>query len=152
MAEELIRTYSAVNDKPYVILRLFNFYGPGMPESTFLPQLMGALKRKEVFRMSKGEQRRDYLTTDDLVSCIAMLAENTGLRQEIVNVCSGVSYSMKQIAEFVNARAGGQPVLSPELPYRGNELWDNRGNNEKLWSLAPGFQPGDFLEKLARMI
>jgi dTDP-6-deoxy-L-talose 4-dehydrogenase (NAD+) len=79
--------------------RLFYLYGEGQAENSLLPQLKRAVERGDsVFRMSGGEQLRDYLPVADaakyLVS-LAMTARDNG----IVNVCSGKPISVRTLVE-----------------------------------------------------
>ncbi|MHC1706501.1 MAG: NAD-dependent epimerase/dehydratase family protein [Bacteroidales bacterium] len=152
MAENLIRTYSDIHNKPWVITRIFNFFGPGMPENTFIPQLFSSLKYGKPFIMTPGEQKRDYLFIDDLIYYLLSLSENTSIRGEIVNICSGESWSMKEIAEHVRLLSGGKLQISSTLPYRTNELWDNKGDNRKLLSMLPSRKLKDFKEGLTELL
>ena len=98
IAENLIRTYSDIYKKPYTIIRLFNFYGPDMPENFFLSQLINTLKRDEIFKMTKGEQKRDYLYIDNLIDSIIAICKSEKCIGEIINVCSGKGIELRELA------------------------------------------------------
>lgn len=137
MAENVIRTFSDIHQKPWVITRIFNYFGPDMPDNTFIPQLLNAWTNGKDFYMTPGEQKRDYLFIDDLIYYLVELARNSGFRNELVNICSGNSLSMSGIAETVRKLSNYKLNISTSLPYRENELWDNTGSNKKLLSLVP---------------
>jgi nucleoside-diphosphate-sugar epimerase len=147
-AEELIRTWSAIHNKPWTIFRIFNFFGAGMPENTFIPQLIQACINHETFHMSHGEQKRDYLEVNELISCITTLAGNDKAQKEIINLCSGTSHSMNELAGHFIQLSGNTLDITFDLPYRENELWDNTGSNSKLLALNPGFSPVSLFEGL----
>jgi len=146
MAEELIRTWSGIHRKPFTIFRIFLFMGPGMPPTTFLAQLYDAFVKKEEFRMTPGEQKRDYLLLEDLLHCIDTLSGIPEAAGETINLCSGTSFSMKDIAATVCEITGNALKVSHSLPYRENEIWNLRGSNDKLKRFLPGFEPQPFLK------
>lgn len=141
MAEEVIRSWSAALGKPWLIFRIFNFYGSGMPQSTFIPQLLHALERNEPFRMTPGEQKRDYLHIDDLLWYIRESAFSGKFNKEVVNLCSGEAASMRAIADQLSALFTNPPLISKALPYRENEIWEIRGDNSKLRNAFPLHKP-----------
>jgi nucleoside-diphosphate-sugar epimerase len=146
MAEDLIRSWSALHSKPFTIFRIFLFMGPGMPPTTFLAQLREAVVKREKFNMTGGLQKRDYLLLEDLLYCIDTLSCTEEAAGETINLCSGTSFSMKEIAYTVREITGNGLRILNTLPYRENEIWDIRGSNEKLKRLLPGFEPGPFLK------
>jgi nucleoside-diphosphate-sugar epimerase len=141
MAEDLIRTWSDLYNKPFTIFRIFLFIGPEMPPNTFIGQLQQAYRNNTEFLMTKGEQRRDYLSLEDLLESISLVLYKKNANGEIMNICSGSSVSIKEIAGSIQEISGNRLRISDILPYRENEIWEIRGSNEKLKRLLPEFQP-----------
>jgi nucleoside-diphosphate-sugar epimerase len=141
MAEDLIRSWSGLHGKPWTIFRIFLFWDPEMPETTFIPQLLKAYKEEREFFMTPGRQRRDWLLTGDLISYITHLAGLPGARNEIINLCSGTSVSLEEIVNHVRELSNGRLKVNASLPYRENEIWDMRGAVDKLSSLLPEIKP-----------
>lgn len=83
---------------PITILRPSIVYGPKQGTEMFIPSLINSLSKKLPFSMTKGEQNRDFIYISDLVEAIkkAMIIKN--LNGLIINVASGVSYKLKDIA------------------------------------------------------
>ncbi len=79
--------------------RLFYVYGAGQPSSTLYSQLTAAVHRGErTFRMSRGEQLRDYLPVTQMAGFLARLAvEAPG--SGVVNVGSGQPISVRALVE-----------------------------------------------------
>lgn len=141
MAEKEIIRWSTSYDKPYTLGRIFLFIGPEMPPTTFTGQLTEALKAGREFLMTKGEQQRDYLFLDDLLDGLCHLSVTPGANGEVVNLCSGTSVSMKELAGLINASSGSPVRISHTLPYREQEIWEIRGSTDKLKQLFPDFNP-----------
>lgn len=133
MAENLISTYSQIFDKPYTILRLFNFYGPMMPRSFFLSQLEYALNNDIPFEMTEGEQKRDFLHIADLAFLVLQVAMKEQSNGQIINLCSGKGESIRTIAEKTAEKLNKKHLLRiGAIPYRTNEVWEMIGDNTKI--------------------
>ena len=80
-------------------LRLFYMYGKGQSEKSVLSQLDKALGNGDaVFKMSGGEQLRDYLPVEEVAHIIvtySLYSEESFIK----NVCSGIAISIKDLVE-----------------------------------------------------
>jgi len=133
MAENLISTYSLIKDKPYTILRLFNFYGSQMPPTFFLSQLEKSLSKNIPFEMTGGEQKRDFISIEVLIELILKVANKPKSNQEIINICSGQATSIKELALRTASYQDKLHLLRiGALPYRLNEIWEMIGDTNKL--------------------
>jgi len=133
MAEELIRTFGTMYDIPFTILRLFNFYGDDMPEDFFLSQLRNTLHRNEEFRMTKGEQVRDYLEVQEMISYLIGITKDEMSINETVNICSGKGRKLCDLAMSEAKRQRKESLVKVgSLSYRANEVWEMVGDNQKL--------------------
>jgi len=133
MAEQLIKTYSEIHQKPFTILRIFNFYGSGMPESFFLSELLATLKANRCFEMTGGEQIRDFIFIDDLIDAVIEINLSLQSNGETINICNGEGTKLKEIASEIMEQMGKINLLKiGALPYRPNEVWKMFGNREKL--------------------
>lgn len=82
-------------------LRLFYMYGEGQAEGSLYPQLLAAIRRGDsVFRMSGGEQLRDFLPVEAVAQAIVDVAIGTS-GAGIVNICSGQPTSVRGFVERV---------------------------------------------------
>lgn len=131
-AELTLQTFSKINQKNFTILRVFNFFGPKMPQDFFIPQLITKLRNNEDFYMTKGEQIRDYLHIDDLTDAL-ILASSKKAYNEVFNICSGIGLQIKDIAlRFKNIINSSSKINFGAIPYRDNEVWDMTGDNTKI--------------------
>lgn len=131
--EALIKTFSTVYNKNYTIMRLFNFFGKNMSEDFFIPQMIGTLKRNEDFKMTKGEQKRDFMFIDDVIQALLLAGKNKSAYRDTFNVCSGTGTFLKNIAHAVTTKIESKgTVLFGAIPYRNNEIWEMIGDNGKI--------------------
>jgi dTDP-6-deoxy-L-talose 4-dehydrogenase (NAD+) len=82
----------------YKWIRLFYLYGQGQPETSLLGQLDQAIARNEPFKMSLGEQIRDYLTVEIVADYIVRIALQEKIHG-IINCCSGQPISVRRLIE-----------------------------------------------------
>ena len=109
----------------FIILRCFNMFGPFESESKLIPSLILSQKKKEVLPLSSGTQRRDYMYIKDLsMFLFNILSNRTQLYPNLMNVGSGVSRSVFEIAQ----------ILYDLLPYKSKQFWNwgalNQRSNE----------------------
>jgi len=116
--------------------RLFYMHGEGQASSSLLSQLTRAVQQHEPrFRMSGGEQLRDYLDVADVARHLVEL----GLKQQnisLVNVCSGTPRSVRGMVEqwlrendwHIELELGHYPY--PD--YEPMAFWGNRDKLERV--------------------
>ena len=107
---QFLQTFSRTYNFPAVILRPSLIYGPGQGTEMFLPVMIQTLIQREVFEMTRGEQVRDYIYIDDVVSAILqVLSMGEHVHGELINICSGSSIAIKnlasQVARFIGEEA-----------------------------------------------
>ncbi|MGY6649966.1 NAD-dependent epimerase/dehydratase family protein [Wenyingzhuangia sp. IMCC45574] len=151
-AESLINTYCTNHQKKHTILRVFNFYGEGMPVSFFIPQMIQTLKKGEDFLMTKGEQVRDFLYVDDVVNAMLLSAGKEKAYGQVLNVCSGEGTQLAELALEVqtNLQTNAKIVLGA-IPYRDSEVWEMIGDNKKIKDCI-GFSPNVSLAEGMRRV
>ncbi len=98
--------------------RLFYMYGDGQPETSLLPMLRRAVTAGDTtFKMSAGEQLRDYLPVSEVARRLVDLALSARDRGP-VNVCSGTPVSVRRLVEGWIADHGWKIALElGQLPY-----------------------------------
>ena len=98
--------------------RLFYLHGEGQAASSLYTQLMCALKQGEAsFRMSKGEQLRDFLPIEQVAKHIVNLALKCS-DAGIVNIGSGAPISIRGLVEQWVANNNAEIHLElGNLPY-----------------------------------
>lgn len=110
---------------PVTVIRPTLIYGPGQGEHLFLSQLITTLLKGLPFAMTGGEQNRDFLYVGDLIEALCLAADHPGALGKIINVGSGVSLPLREVAEKVCQMTGRQELLQMgALPYSPEEQFD----------------------------
>jgi dTDP-6-deoxy-L-talose 4-dehydrogenase (NAD+) len=111
--------------------RLFYLYGEGQAENSLLPQLKRAVDDLE-FKMSGGEQLRDYLLIAEVAKYLISLAM-TGRDNGVVNVCSGKPISVRKLVEgWINENRWSIDLDLGHYPYPEYEPMAFWGDRDKL--------------------
>jgi dTDP-6-deoxy-L-talose 4-dehydrogenase (NAD+) len=113
--------------------RMFYLYGDGQAEGSLLPQLKRAVKVGDpVFKMSGGEQLRDYLPVIDAAKYLVSLAMN-GSDNGVLNVCSGTPVSVRKLVQdWIRENDWTLDLDLGYYPYPGYEPMAFWGDREKL--------------------
>lgn len=94
-----LQQLKAVHPFTFTWARLFYMYGEGQPETSLFPLLKKAVAAGEpTFKMSGGEQLRDYLPVGEVAKRLVRLAL-TPRDLGPVNVCSGTPISVRRLVE-----------------------------------------------------
>lgn len=111
-------------DIPFVALRLFNVYGPGESPFRLIPFIIDHLNRHMDVPLTMGDQVRDFIFIDDVVSAFIEAARSDNLMPDSVyNICTGYPTSVRKVAEGV-AKALNRPtdlLRFGDLPSRTDE-------------------------------
>lgn len=95
-------------------VRLHTIYGGKSGNHLFLGQMLEALRTGHEFKMSSGEQLREYHHVDDLTFALGRLLQKKGpwpFESPILNLSSGRAITLKQIAEAVFKDLGRESLL-----------------------------------------
>jgi len=129
---------------PAVRCRFFNSYGPGEvpgPYRNVIPNFIWrALHGEPLVITGTGEETRDFIYVDDLVTGLLAAAEATGAPGEAFNLGTGIQTRVIDLAEIVikACRSTSRIEFAPRRP------WDRSIHREADISKAKsvlGFQP-----------
>lgn len=125
----------------FVNLVLYHMYGPMDNPTKFLPWIIGQMKREvEVIELSAGEQVRDFVYIDDVVSAFvaaAVGAQSFGAFEEF-QIGMGQGYSIKELVMNLKDLLGSKSELAfGARPYQHGEIMhscaDTSGNGKIGW-------------------
>jgi len=91
---------------PVVTLRPFLVYGPGQGTDMFVPSLIRHCLQKKDFRMTSGDQTRDFVYIDDVIDAYLRAAFSSSAIGEVINIGSGTEYRIRDIAEIILQKMG----------------------------------------------
>jgi UDP-glucose 4-epimerase len=115
-AEFYVRTIGGLWGIETVSLRIFNAYGPGqhLPAShpPVVPYfLRQALRSGTLVVHGDGNQTRDYVYVDDVVSAMVAASTAPNINGLVINVGSGVGTSVRDLAKKALEATGGTPEV-----------------------------------------
>jgi len=110
-AEHYVRTIGKLWGMDTVCLRIFNAFGPGqhLPPShpPVVPHfLRQALRGGSLVAHGDGEQTRDYVYVDDVVTAMVAAATAPNVNGLVINVGSGTETSVRELIRKVGEAAG----------------------------------------------
>ena len=127
-------------------------YGPGQGPGFLVPQLLDAWRTGAPLAMTQGAQQRDFLWLDEAVEGLIRLVRCPQAAGSVVNLCTGIGTSLRQLVELLGRLTGGPlPVRLGALPYREGEVFQSVGSPALLERLT-GWRPEVRLEDGLRRI
>lgn len=138
--------YYASRGLDVVVARPFNHLGPGQGPGFLVPDLYDAVRQAAhdggPLRVGDLDTRRDYTDVRDVVRAYRLLLEADTLEEELFNVCSGRSWSGRELLAELQ-RALGLEDLDVEVDptrLRPDDPREIVGSAERLQK-AVGWQP-----------
>jgi nucleoside-diphosphate-sugar epimerase len=127
MMEDLIQSYIKNYDMDITTLRFFNVFGPRQDIHRKSPPLINFIVReiaanRPITFFSNGEQQRDYIHVDDVVSMIEACIGNPTAKQQTFNLCTGTLTSVKDIIGYAEKAFEMKLEHNFEQP---KEYWSN---------------------------
>jgi CDP-paratose synthetase len=133
----------------FVNIRLQHMYGPGDLPSKFTSHVLHACQRHQPqLALTAGEQCRDFIYIDDVVSAYDVVAQklNEFSVSDQIDVGSGNAPPLRSFVEEVHALTGSLTELQfGAIPYRANEAMLCKADTRRLKNL--GWQPAYSLEQ-----
>lgn len=131
--ERFTRYYATIG-LPTVIFRLFQVFGENQRHDTALKKFFDCRREGKPIPVTETANggvspRRDFLYTDDIASafCLALASDKVG-KGEIINLASGFTYSIREVAEIISDK-------TVSIPRRSYDLDEHRANVSKAKEL-----------------
>ncbi|ACH37881.1 CDP-paratose synthase [Citrifermentans bemidjiense Bem] len=110
----------------FVNVVLEHFYGPGDDDGKFVSHVIKSCRQGvPELKLTKGEQERDFIYIDDVVSAYLLLLQETGCSEPACAdypLGSGQTVSLRALVEMIGRLTGSTTKLNfGALPYRQNE-------------------------------
>ena len=117
----------------FVWYRIFYVYGENQNQSSLYPSLINAIKNEEsVFKMSHGNQMRDFIHIDDVIKYLLIPLHDYTI-SGIYNISNGKGIKVKDFVERIVHLHGSQIKINfghYAIPnYEPNNFW---GDNSKI--------------------
>lgn len=148
-ADKLAESYYLSFGVPVATIRPFNTYGPRQSARAVIPTIISQALTGETIRLGSLTPVRDLNYVSDIVEGFIKVAESPRAVGEVINVGSGKSVSIGELAQKITAILGGQRRIvteqervRPEASEVMHLLCDNRKARELL-----GWEPKVSLEE-----
>lgn len=143
-----------VNDLDIHIVRPFNIVGTGQNSQFLIPKLVEHFARKEPqIKLGNLDAVRDYVSVEFCAQVMLKLALSKKSLPDIVNICSGVGHSCRQVIALLEEMTGHQPeILSTTEFSRRNEVWSLVGSTDQLYLVTDGVKTEPFRSVLETML
>ena len=138
---------------PITITRPFNYTGLGQAEDFVIPKIVKHFKeRKDFIELGNIEVWREFNDVRSIARIYQKLIEHQPL-YSAVNLCSGATYSLKEIIEMVSLISNHQIniKINPHL-VRANEVKQLSGDTDKLKSIIGDSKFFDIKETIYWMV
>jgi nucleoside-diphosphate-sugar epimerase len=117
-------------------VRLFYVTGGNQKATALFPSLENAIKKGDkVFKMSKGDQIRDFLLFEKVVNILRQLGLKDEVPSGIYNCGSGVGYEILELIEgYIELRGSDMVIDNTAYPYREDEpfaFWADMSKTNK---------------------
>lgn len=130
-----------VRQRPVVVLRPFNAYGPYQSPRAVVAEIILNCLRGEPVRSTEGVQTRDFNYVTNLVDGVLLAATEAKAIGEVINIGSGQDVSIRDLILKIHALTNSRSELQiGALPYRPTEIWRMAADNRKAAALL-GWQP-----------
>ena len=90
-----------ITNFPAVILRLYQTFGPAQDTNRLIPFVINSCLKGKNFPCSNGNQFRDFLFIEDVVSSILKCYKNEKSYGQIINIGSGKPIKVKYLIEYI---------------------------------------------------
>jgi len=155
-AERFCTSFSRVYAMEIVSLRYFNVFGPRQdPMSQYaavVPRFIRAVAADEpVTVYGDGEQSRDFTYVDNVVAANLLAADAAGVSGEIVNVATGGSITVNELADTIGRLLSRsvEKVFEPEREADVRASWADLGEAQRLLGYEPQVALEDGLRRTA---
>jgi CDP-paratose synthetase len=133
--------FSLQNNIRFINLRLEHFYGPGDGDSKFTTYVLkNCLENTPELKLTSGEQKRDFIYIDDVISAYLILLKKMNTFPSGFNefdVGSGNAISITDFVKTTHRLTKSQCFLNfGAIPYRKGEVMFSEANIEPLTKLG----------------
>lgn len=137
---------------PIVITRPFNYTGVGQSCKFLLPKIVDHFHRgAQSIELGNLDVYRDFSDVRDVAKAYRLLIEKRP-SGEIFNVCSGISYSLREALNMVSQEMGRkiEVIINPSF-VRAQEVRSLLGSPDRLRSVIGEWAPVSFSDTLKWM-
>lgn len=143
------KQFASMEKIKFINIKLEHMYGPLDDDSKFTTYVIkNCLSDEPELNLTLGEQKRDFIYIDDVVSAYQAILDSTAEQEDYFQeyeLGTGQPVSIRAFVETVRKLTKSKTRLNfGALPYRENEIMESCASIEKLSQL--GWKPNENLE------
>lgn len=121
------------NDLPILIVRPFNYTGPGQSTDFLIPKLVDSFKSKQAsIRLGNLNLVRDFSHIDFVISAYVALMESS-YRSDVFNLCSGTGILLSDIISILESITHHHLQIESDISLsRTDDFFSIVGSNKKI--------------------
>lgn len=136
-----LKIYSQKQKITAVNVRLEHPYGPKDNQDKFIPYIIKSCQTNEPeLNLTLGEQKRDFIYIDDVVSAFCLLVKQDISKFEWYRdfqLGRGQSVTIRHLVELIHKKTNSETLLNfGAIGYRENEIMDSKANIQALKELG----------------
>ena len=136
LGEFYVKFWSEYYNMNIVVVRLFNVYGPGDYPGKYrsvIPNfIQSAIEKKSLKITGTGKETRDFTYIDDVTNIIYKLSNIKKNQFDIINIGSGKSENILNIAKIINKISQNQKKVLLKKARKWDDVPHRSANNIKL--------------------
>ena len=140
ICERLCKSYHSNFKVPVIIFRPFNIYGKGQNENFLIPIILKQINKTGKIKLKDSRPKRDFIYIDDAVNAYVKAIEFHTKNVGIFNLGSGMSFSVKEVAEMIANNFCSDIQIEFSEERRKNEILDTVADITKANKLL-GWKP-----------
>ena len=135
-------------NKPIVLLRPFNAFGPYQSPRAIISEIINDCLLGKTIRSTEGKQTRDFNYIENLVDGFILAGESEKAIGELINIGSGREITIKDLILMIHKETNSSSELKiGDLNYRPTEIWrmvaaNNRAKEVLGWEPKISFEDG----------
>jgi UDP-glucose 4-epimerase len=131
LSEKICQNYNKCFGLDIKIIRPFNLYGPGQNNNFLIPTILNQIKNGKVI-LNDGSPKRDFIFVDDVVDAYLKLLNYENSDPLILNIGSGISYSIEQILMLLKKLINREFEIEITNQKRENEIPETIADISKI--------------------
>jgi NAD dependent epimerase/dehydratase len=147
-ADKLVESYYGAFGLPVVTVRPFNAFGPRQSARAVIPTIITQVLAGDTIHLGHTQPRRDFTYASDTVAGFLKAAACPQARGEVINLGTGRSLSVGELAQTIVSLVGGDKKISTDAVRQrpeDSEVWHLECDNRKAREIL-GWTPEVNLE------
>jgi len=124
------------SDKPIVVIRPFNTFGPYQSDRAVIPELIIKCLRGDLVETTEGKQTREFNFIKNIIEGFLLISQVEPIPEEVINVGSGVEIAICDLVRKIHKLCDSDSELRiGSIPNRPTEIWRMFADNQRAENL-----------------